>query len=106
MDFVTIGVIAYLVTIALAIGWPFMNKYIQTGEAFEWRKALGKLFGALGGALLAVSMPQFTDALIALAEQYDYPSLYVLAVAGLAWTSTVVGHEGTKTAKHTKNKLS
>lgn len=105
MDYTTIGIITYLATVVLAIGWPFLNSYIKTGKKFEWRKALGKIVGALGGGLLIIINPEFTETLANLVELYDYPSLYVLAVGAIAWASTAVGHEGTKTATHTKSKL-
>lgn len=97
MDEVTIGVITYIIGAILAVLWPYLNNYLNTGESFDFKKILGNLLGALGGVVVLITVPNFADSLAELATQYDYQYLYILAVAVLGFGSSAIGSFAKKT---------
>jgi len=105
MDIVNLGFIAYFVGIVLSVAYPYLSAYLDTGESFEWRYATSRLIAAMIAGGLAVVVPGFVDWLTATAAQYDYPTLYFLAVMFTTFGVGQFGRETQKLGSATVNKL-
>lgn len=104
MDVVSVGVLTYFLATVAAVLWPYVNAYLGTGEAFDPKKALAKVLGALGLAAVLVVVPEFAKGLETLATQYDYMYLYVLAVAVMAFGGAGFGQNIAKSIMAVRNR--
>ena len=80
--------VAYFVGAAFGVLYPYLRKWLETGEAFSWKAIGGKVVVALAGLLL---MPTLNETLAALA------GLGWVVAFGMGLAATTLGHEAQKT---------
>lgn len=96
MDFVNLGIIAYLLGGILSVLYPYFITWLNTKEAFNWRLVVARLLGIFVAGLLAISVPGFVDGLKNIATAYDYPALYFLGVMFMTFGAGQFGRETEK----------
>ena len=80
--------VAYFAGAVLGILYPYLRKWLETGEPFSPRAVAGKVVVALLGLLLMPTLGDVLDALGGLS--------WVVAL-GMGLAATTIGHEAQKT---------
>ena len=80
--------IAYFIGAAVGVFYPYLRKYLENGEPFDWRKAAGKAIAAVLGLLIVPSIAATLEALAGLG--------WVVAF-GMGLAATTIGHEAQRT---------
>ena len=79
---------AYLVGAVMGVLWPYLRKWLETGEAFDWQKVVGKVAVAVLGLFL---LPTLAETLAQL------PGLSWAVAFGMGLAATTLGHEAQAT---------
>ena len=93
MDIVNLGIIAWFLGGILSVLYPYLVKYLETGESFNWRYAVSRVLAVVIAGLTAIVAPGFVDQLKELASVYDYTTLYFIAVALTTYGAGSLGRE-------------
>ncbi len=80
--------LVYLLGAFVGVFYPYLRKWLEDGEAFDWRKAAGKAVAAVLGLLLVPTLAATLEALSGLG--------WVVAF-GMGLAATTIGHEAQKT---------
>lgn len=80
--------VAYFAGAGFGVLYPFLRKWLETGEAFSWKAIGGKVVVAFLGLLL---LPQLGEVLAQLG------GLSWVVAFGMGVAATTVGHEAQRT---------
>ena len=92
MDVVNLGIIAYFLGILLSFGYPYLIKWLNTGEAFDWRRVVSQVLGGIVAGLIAIVAPGFIEQLTDIASAYDYQALYFISVMLMSYGAGSLGN--------------
>jgi len=96
MDYVNLGIIAFLLGGLLSVIYPYLTAWLETGEQFQWKYVTSRLIAVILTGLLAISQPGFVETLAQTAQAYNYPVLFFLSVL---FTTFGVGQFGRESQK-------